>query len=82
MAAVTAARPRTLLGQLAALRRPQAGRKTKTIAVKAAIAAREHLTTIVALAALDLGAFEAWHPAGWIVGGVSLLVAEWKIRGQ
>jgi hypothetical protein len=79
--ATVAARRPTLLGQLAALRKPRAGRRSKTLAAKLAIAAREHLTTVCALAAIDLGAFEACHPAGFIVGGLSLLVAEWKIRG-
>jgi hypothetical protein len=80
--AIAPARPSTLIGRLSALRIPKPGKRTRSWAVKAAEAAKEHLTTICALGAVDLGAFEACHPAGWIVTGVSLLIAEWKIRAE
>jgi hypothetical protein len=78
---VAPARPRTLIGQIGALRVPRPGKRTRSIAARVATAAREHLATLCSLAAIDLGAFEASHPAGWIVTGVSVLVAEWKVRG-
>lgn len=86
MASVTAGRkPSTLVGQilavLAVLNRPRDGRKAAAFAARAALAVREHVTTLVALAAIDLGAFQASRVAGWIVLGVCLLIAEWKVRG-
>ena len=44
-------------------------------------AAREHLTTVVAFAAMNVGLFQASSVAGWIGAGVSLLLLEWKISG-
>lgn len=70
-----------MLGQLAGLRRPVPSRKARAVATKMAAAVREHLPTIAALAAVDLGSFEACRPAGWIVAGVSVLLLEWKVRG-
>ena len=81
MAAVTAAPGRSLLGKLATLRAPRPGRRSRALAVKVAAAARDHVTTFAALAVIDLGAFEASPVAGWVVTGVSLLVAEFKVRG-
>jgi len=85
VAAVPARRPATLIGLvlafLTALNRPRDTRKAKALAVRLAVAAREHLVTVTALAAIDLGAFQASRVAGWIVLGVCLLLAEWKIRG-
>lgn len=85
MAAVPARRPVTLVGQilalLAALNRPRDGRKSRALAAKLAAAAREHVTTVVALSAMDLGAFQASRVAGFIVLGFCLLVAEFKVRG-
>lgn len=86
VASVTAGkRPATLVGQILALltvlNRPRDGRKAKALAARIAVAAREHLTTVAALGAIDLGAFQASRVAGWIVLGVCLLLAEWKIRG-
>ena len=85
MAPVTAGhKPQTLIGQflalLAVLNRPRDGRKARALAARVAVAAREHVTTVVALASIDLGCFRASAVAGWIVLGVSLLVLEWKIR--
>lgn len=76
--------PVTLLGKLAA-RRHQAALAGRRVAVPAwaarlAAAAADHVTTLAAFAAVDLGAFQAWRPAGWIVTGLSLLVFEWKVR--
>ena len=86
MASVAAGkRPATLVGQvlalLVALNRPRDGRKAKAWAARLAVAAREHLTTFAAFAAIDFGCFQASHVAGWIVLGVSLLLAEYKVRG-
>jgi len=44
-------------------------------------AVREHVATFAAFAAVDYGAFTAWHHGGWIVLGVTLLLADFKIRG-
>ena len=85
MAAVTAGKPSTLVGQilalLVALNRPRSGKKAKAFAARMAVAAREHVTTVAAFTAIDLGAFQASAVAGWIVLGLSLLLLEWKIRG-
>lgn len=81
--------PVTLIGKLAARRRQAAGagpRRVSGLARVAALcspvvaAAREHGPTIAAFAAVDLGAFEASGPAGWIVTGLSVLFLDWKIR--
>lgn len=85
MAAVPASRPVTLVGQILALlltlNQPRDGRKARARAAKLAAAAREHVTTVAALAAIDLGAFQASRIAGWIVLGCCLLIAEFKVRG-
>jgi hypothetical protein len=85
VAAVPARRPATLIGQIlafvAVLNRPRDMRKARAWAAGLVVAGREHVTTVVALAAIDLGAFQASRVAGWIVLGVCLLVADWKIRG-
>lgn len=85
MAAVPARRPVTLIGQIlalvVALNRPRDGRKAKARALLIVTACREHVTTVVAFAAIVLGSFEASRIAGFIVLGVCLLLAEWKIRG-
>jgi hypothetical protein len=42
---------------------------------------REHVVTVAALVSVDLGAFH-WGPGvGWIVTGVSLLAADFAVRG-
>jgi hypothetical protein len=85
VAAVPARRPATLIGQILAflvvLNRPRDTRKARAYAARLAVAAREHVTTVAALSAITLGAFRASVVAGWIVLGVCLLLAEWKIRG-
>jgi hypothetical protein len=81
VAAVTAAGRRSLLGKLSAVHVPRPGRRSRALAVKAAAAARDHLTTVAALAAIDLGCFEASRVAGWVAGGVCLLVLDFKVRG-
>jgi hypothetical protein len=75
-AAFPRAARRSLLGKLAALRGP----KARKLAILAAAVVREHATTVAALTAIDLGAFQAAAAAGWIVTGVSLLLLEFKIR--
>ena len=85
MAAVPARRPVTLVGQilalLVALNRPRDGRKARARALLVAAAFREHVTTFAAFAAIVLGSFEASRVAGFIVLGVCLLLAEFKVRG-
>jgi hypothetical protein len=78
---VAPARPRTLIGQIGALRVPRPGKRATTLAAVIGKAARDHLTTFAAFAALDLGCFEAWRPAGWMGVCVSLIVLDWKVRG-
>jgi len=76
---VTAALPRprrSLFGKLATLRGP----KARKLTAQAAVLVREHVTTVAALSAIDLGAFRAAAAAGWIVTGVSLLLLEFKVR--
>ena len=76
--------PVTLVGKLAARRHLAAGSGRRVFraawVTRLAAAAREHGTTVAAFGAMDLGAFQAWRPAGWITLGVSLLVFEWKVR--
>lgn len=77
MATAALPRPRrSLFGKLAALRSPAARKLT----AQAAALVREHVTTVAALGAIDLGAFRAATAAGWIVTGVSLLLLEFKVR--
>lgn len=78
--------PATLIGKLAARRHPAAitGRlvsRARARAARLAAAVREHGTTVAAFAAVDLGAFQAWRPAGWITLGVLALVFDWQVRG-
>jgi hypothetical protein len=80
VAAVTAGVRRSLLGKTAAY---VAARKRSKNARMAAVAAvvREHVVTVAVLVSVDLGAFH-WGPGvGWIVTGVSLLAADFAVRG-
>lgn len=43
--------------------------------------ARQHVVTVAALASVDTGAFHGGLVAGWVVTGVSLLVADFAVRG-
>ena len=80
MAAVTVGRPRSLLAKASAAvssrRRAKPGRLTAVLAV-----AREHVVTFAALGSVDFGAFHAGPIAGWVVTGVSLLAADFAVRG-
>jgi hypothetical protein len=80
VAAVTAPRGRSLFGKTASYvkaRRP--AKSARAAAVLAAV--REHVVTVAALASVDLGAFH-WGPGvGWVVTGVSLLAADFAVRG-
>jgi hypothetical protein len=77
----TAAFPRgrrSLIGRLAAAAGDGRARKAAAAVVAAA---REHLPTLAAFAAVDYGAFQAAAAAGWIVTGVTVLLLDWKVRG-
>lgn len=80
MAAVTVARPRSLLAKasaaIASRKRTGSGRLAAVLAV-----AREHVVTFAALGAVDFGAFHGGQIAGWVVTGVSLLAADFAVRG-
>ena len=84
MAAVTApgsrAARRSLLGQLLAAVAVAAPR-FRVVITAAVPAVREHMAAFAAFAAVDYGAFTAWHHGGWIMLGVSVLLLEFKIRG-
>ena len=84
MTALTAPGGRSLLGKaqsaLQARKRPKSARAAVAMAV-----ARQHVVTVAALVSVDLGAFHVpWGlgPAvGFIVTGVSLLAADFAVRG-
>jgi hypothetical protein len=78
LAAVGAGVPRSLLGR--AISGWQA-RNARTRAKPALQAVREHLLTVCGLAAIDVGMFHAGAIAGWVAVGVSLLVADFQMRG-
>ena len=67
---------RSLLGRLSSA----AGPRARSLAGRCAAGLREHMGTLAGLAALDYGAFQAAPAAGWIVTGVTVLLADWKIR--
>ena len=81
MAPVTAGR-RSLLGKAAAAAVARKRTRVSAGRLAAAVAkAREHVVTFAALAAVDVGAFHAATAAGWIVTGLSLLAADFAVRG-
>jgi hypothetical protein len=43
--------------------------------------AREHVVTFAALVSVDIGAFHGGPVAGWVVTGLSLLAADFAVRG-
>jgi hypothetical protein len=71
--------PRSLLGKVAGSLGRSVRARRRVAALAAAV--REHCVTVAAFGAVDYGAFQASHVAGWIVGGVLLLIADWKIQG-
>jgi roadblock/LC7 domain-containing protein len=79
VAAVTAGR-RSLVGKTAAyVTARKRARSARAAAVLAVV--REHVVTVAALVSVDLGAFH-WGPGvGFIVTGVSLLAADFAVRG-
>jgi len=76
---------RSLLGKLAAAVAVRGRPGTRGRLAAAAAAVREHVVTVAALASADMGAFHV--PYGWglvagpIVTGVSMLAADFAIRG-
>jgi hypothetical protein len=44
-------------------------------------AARQHVVTVAALAAMDLGAFQVWHHGGWFAIGLSVLLLDFAVTG-
>lgn len=82
MTAVAHGAPRrSLLGKLAAAAAAR-GTRARSARLTAALAvARQHVVTVAALASVDVGAFHGGQVAGWVVTGVSLLVADFAIRG-
>jgi hypothetical protein len=80
VAAVTVPSGGSLLGKAGAAFR--ARRKTRQGQVTAVLAkAREHVLTVAALAAADLGAFHWGAGVGWLVTGASLLALDFAVRG-
>jgi hypothetical protein len=82
MAAVSAPREltgRSLLGKLALFAQARAKARRGTSRLAPFIA--DHSGTLAALGLIDTGLWHANPVAGWIGAGVSLLVAELKIRG-
>lgn len=88
MAAVSVPPGRSLFGKVRetlTARRP--ARPGRPAALAAAMAkAREHVVTVAALGAFDLGAFQVHIPhlgaaPGWAALGISLLLADFAVRG-
>lgn len=80
MAVATAPRSRRSLVGLA-VDAARARQRASGRLSQAAAAARDHMTTFAAFAAVDVGLFHCGTAAGWIGAGVSLLVLDFKIRG-
>lgn len=83
MAAVTAPRARrSLVGVVLAFVQVRLATRGKSGRVaKAAAVARQHVVTVAALAAFDVGMFH-WGPgAGWIGVCVSLLALDFAVTG-
>jgi hypothetical protein len=72
--------PRSLLGQLLAALAVLLP-ATRRLTGRCIPVVREHMTTVAAFAAVNYGAFSAWHHGGWIVLGVSALLLDFKFRG-
>jgi hypothetical protein len=72
-------RGRSLLGRVQGSIGRSARARKRVSALAAAV--REHVVTFAAFAAVDYGAFQASHVAGWVTGGVLLLVFDWKVQG-
>jgi hypothetical protein len=74
---------RSLLGKAAAYaaarKRARTGRPGGLAAAVAR--AREHVMTVAALAAADIGAFHWGAGVGWIVTGASLLALDFAVSG-
>lgn len=80
MAAVSAARPRSLLAK--AYSAVAARRRAKPLRVAAVlVVAREYVLTVAALASADLGAFHWGRGVGFLVSGASLLALDFAVRG-
>ena len=85
LAAVTApGRRRSLIGAAVGVVQARAARASRGRAGRLpalAALARQHVVTVAALASVDVGAFHGSIVAGWIVTGVTLLVADFAVRG-
>ena len=76
----TLAGGRSLLGKLSsavAARRPSRSARVAAFVARA----REHVVTVAALVSVDLGAFHWGGGVGWIVTGLSMLAADFAVRG-
>lgn len=81
MATVTAPARRSLIGAaVGAFLRRRDGAARRKLAAAVAIA-RQHVVTFAALATVDFGAFHGGQVAGWVVTGVSMLVADFAVTG-
>lgn len=84
MASVTAPGRRSLLGAVISAVQTRHGRPSRV--AQLAVKVREHITTVVALTAVDVGAFHV--PAGWgmfcglVVTGFSVLVLDFAVTGR
>jgi hypothetical protein len=76
----TAAFPRPRRSLLGRLNAAAGNGRLRRGAIAVLAAAREHLPTLAAFGAVDYGAFRAATAAGWIVTGVTVLLADWKVR--
>jgi hypothetical protein len=74
-----ARRSRSLLGMLVAMFQARARRKGQVSRVAALI--QDHVLTVAAMAAVDVGMFHLDLVAGWCAVGVSLLIVDLKLNG-
>lgn len=80
MAAVTAPARGSLLGKISGVFAARARSRGRG-ASKVAAFVGDHVTTVAALAAADTGLWHLGPVEGWVAVGVSLLIAEFKVRG-
>lgn len=73
---------RSLLGLLLTVVLAWVKPRSRSRSVAAVVAAaRQHVVTVAALAAMDLGAFQVWHHGGWFAVAASLFLLDFAVTG-